>query len=491
MIQPPPPRPDYARFDPTRIPGTDDAVFEDLLGRVLAQADTTGGGPLPPIDPASAVARILDPELAPAPVEPEEAPADEEPAEPEPEEPPGPLPIRDPLRRLVPTLVRPHLDTRLAPPVPVSPEEALPDPVPVEAEVVTPKADSLLGLLSMLPLRREERDALERVARDPATRPALLRLASMAGLTARLAEAEPGKAAELAAEISAARDSEVVQQAVRYLHNVPGEGALLEKLAAMANSLAVIAEPFQLAGTKPRLLGWVQSLSIWWYREWPGGSGKRRVPGTALEFVDSMLAWKRWPDRPEVVSFVWQIDVRHSDATEPVYVISRVVQGQDGRFRSDVPSSDADTAFRLVQGLLDAVLVVDHEGRERVIVDRLTWSPLLLTRNLVLNRGPGGSCPADTRLTEQELAAQGIRLLCDPGRAMWFLEPAWMAMGTGFTVLESPDPAAMPGTPAFLQQVERWREEARRRHQAEDLPRQRMLRSMLSGGAGALPPPVR
>lgn len=402
------------------------------------------------------------------------------------------------------------------------PSPKLPSPPSTSAAMMLPEArprdtaetrrETIRNLdtdLRRLKLGTEERSALLEQARNPDVAKALLKIVGPALTLHEASSSDPAEAEELGQEIAAGRDTEIAIQSIRYLHNEQSDGAVLERLRQDANKLQVIEQPLNLVpnpdGTpgKPKPLGRVIAFSIWWFREIPRSSKDQResrwkeYAGTGLEFLNDVLGRRtmlaRENDTPlglttgDYLAFELEVDLLGT--TEKVYVLSPVSEPRRGEVMAPLPSSPADTQYRFVQGLVDGFSVEGENGEVRRIYDRLTYSPMILSRiriPAVGRKGDGDGCPADTNAIRQRLEEEGLHLQCSgrfAGGPMWFVEPSWMSIGSGFRALDTDMPQITPGTPEFASRLQALRDRAQREIRSQGIPRHQVLRLMLAGGA--------
>lgn len=395
------------------------------------------------------------------------------------------------------------------PPAPQSSDRPKPQPAnakPVNARTI----QNLDNDLKRLKLGVEEREALLENARsNPEAASALLKLVGPASITHEAAAADSSEADDLAQEIAAGRETELQTQSIRFLHNEENESAVLARLREDANKLQVLERPLNLIekpGEKPgqpRALGRVVAMSIWWFREIPRSSREqdksrwKQYAGTALEFLNDILGRRTMLTQREdvptdlmagdYVAFELKVDVHGSE--QEVYFLSAIRKEGHG-VNAAIPSSPADTQYRFVQGLIDGFSVMDRDGNVTRYYDRLTYTPMILSRiRIPSERGKGDSCPADTAALRRRLEEEGLHLQCS-GRygagPMWFLEPSWLAMGSGFRAVDTDMPQITPGTKDFANRLQSLRDRARRDIRSQGIPRHVMLRLMLAGGEANL-----
>lgn len=360
----------------------------------------------------------------------------------------------------------------------------------------------LTETLTRVGLTGAERDALlASAADDEAVARALVRLSGMARVTHEASAARMEDIDTLRQEGAAARESPVAINAIRFLHNLPGETALAERLMEAVSRMQVLEHGFRLAdGTgRPRIIGVVAAASLWYFREIPRSSKDvRQSPwsqytGTGVEFLNQLLGWGRNPEKTlrieldgqpmEVAENDWlcvALEIEFETTTQKVHMLAPAsIAG--GKLSIDLPSSEEDTRYRILQGLLDGVAVRRPDGSMQVITDPLASSPLVLSRNFVPRRGKGDACPTDTDELRESLLEQGITLACG-SRALWYLEPSWMAVRNGLFAVQPTTPEEVPGTPQFQAWLHAARQRNAERFEKRVMPRRELLQLLLSSG---------
>lgn len=465
-------------------------------------------------------------EEAPAPVEPEPSPWEatkgDSPFVRRVIQPPGVQPAAVPLRRTpaaaptsppgrqaleMPPVVPPAetLPGLVAPTTPSRPSGPVPGTAPrTESRGKLPPRiqHELTETLMRVGLTGAERDALlDSAADNDAVARALVRLSGMARVTHEASAARMEDIDALRQEGAAARETAVAANAIRFLHNLPGETALADRLLDAVSRMQVMEHGFQLKdGTgRPRIVGVVAAASLWYFREIPRSSKDARqspwgqYTGTGAEFLNQILGWGRSPEkaltievdgqRMEVVENDWlciSLEVEFETTTQQVYLLTPAMVSEK-KLVFDLPSSPDDTRYRILQGLLDGVAVRRPQGQMQVITDPLASAPLVLSRNFVPRRGKSDSCPTDTEELRESLQEQGITLACG-SRAIWYLEPSWMAVRNGLFPIAPSSPEGVPGTPQFREWLHAARQRNIERFEKRVMPKRELLQLLLSSG---------
>lgn len=352
-------------------------------------------------------------------------------------------------------------------------------------------------------LTSAETDALlqEAASSDVAAR-ALVRLAGMARVTHESSAGQVEDIDNLRQEGAAARETGISANAIRFLHNLPGETALSERLMDAVSRMQVIEQGFQLKDVngRPRILGVVAAASLWYFREIPRSNRDVKnspwstYTGTGVEFLNQILGWNRDLEKTiripvdgqpmEIANNDWlciALETELEGTTQTVHFLTPANVTKDN-IEFDTPADSEATRFRMLQGLLDGLAVRRPDGSMLTISDPLASSPLVLSRNFVPRRGKNDTCPADTTELRESLKEQGITLACG-SRAIWYIEPSWMAMRGGLFPISPASPEGVPGTPEFRT----WLDSARRRNQERFrdrlMPKRELLQLLLSSGA--------
>lgn len=334
------------------------------------------------------------------------------------------------------------------------------EPAPLRAEVL-PGTGELDRMLARVGFGEKARMALLRHQRDPDAAAALTRLALLALVGAESAQSDRAAGEQLRAELAAARGEEVTGHAVRFLHGDSDHG-VLSRLVTEMRRLQVIDSPLELVNGSgnPRALGRVSAIGLLWYREVPAV-----IRTTAQRFLQTVLLPPGGGGTPGAGNYVvFAMDVHWRGSVETVHVLAPVYAKGD-RLICDLPATSAETRHRLVQGLVEGLWTERNEH----VVDQLTYTPLVLSRGVVV---PARTAPTDSRMLRERLGEGAT------GPApVWFLEPSWMALASSLVAVQPQEAEATVGTPEFDAWVDRIRDGAReRRRRDAALPKQRLLR---------------
>lgn len=334
------------------------------------------------------------------------------------------------------------------------------DPAPLRVDAL-PGSGELDRMLARVGFGEKARAALLRQQRDPEAAAALTRLALLALVAAEGSQSDRTAGEHLRAELAAARGEEVTGHAVRFLHG-DSEHAVLTRLLTEMRRLQVIDSPLELVNGSgnPRPLGRVSAVGLLWYREVPGV-----VRTSAQRFLQTILHPSGGGGAVVVGNYVvFAMDVHWRGAIETVHVLAPVY-AKGERLICDLPAAAAETRHRLVQGLVEGLWTERNEQ----VVDQLTFTPLVLSRGVVV---PARGAPADSRMLRERLGEAGAT-----SAAVWYLEPSWMALASTRVGVQPLEPETSVGTPEFDAWVDRIRDEARERRKRDaTLPKQRLLR---------------
>lgn len=245
---------------------------------------------------------------------------------------------------------------------------------------------------------------------------------------------------------------------------------------------------------RPRLLGRVVGLNIWWFQAVPRATRELEArlagtwAGTASELTHLVLGRGRDPKGPalqvgDYTASAMEINIQ--GAVETVYLLTQVVSDGQKSLSITIPNSAEETRYRLVQGLVDGFSVIDSRGVITDVVDRATFAPLVLSRCRAVSNTASSTCPSDTEQLRMQLNTQGLSLHCG-GKAnegpRWLLEPAWVTLSAGLRPVRPLEPAATPGTSEYRTWVTDQRAGARRSMQEQGVSKHRLLQMLMAGG---------
>lgn len=415
-------------------------------------------------------------------------------------------PVVPPAETLPGDVVRPPDESPMLPPRTPLPSSAVREAPGTRRRRHTQIQRELAETLTRVGLTGMERDALLQQAEDnDVIARALVRLSGMARVTHESSAGQVEDIDNLRQEGAAARESGITANAIRFLHNLPGETALAERLMDAVSRMQVMEQGFQLkdGNGRPRILGVVAAASLWYFKEIPRSSRDvknspwSQYTGTGVEFLNQLLGWNREADKTiripvdnqpmEVANNDWlciALETELEGTNQTVHLLTPAsVSGSNVDF--DTPADSEVTRFRILQGLLDGLAVRRPDGSMLTISDPLASAPLVLSRNFVPRRGKNDTCPSDTTELRESLKAQGITLACG-SRAIWYLEPSWMAMRSGLFPVQPTSPEGVPGTPEF----QSWLDSARRRNierfRDRLMPKRELLQLLLTSGEGGI-----
>jgi len=352
---------------------------------------------------------------------------------------------RQPVRQRTQLPKASHLSGSIATAVERSDEPGPPSRIlDAPLEGLRPGHVELISRLLAIGLTTSEADSLiHTAANNRVAKTALDRLVGMATI---LHDASGGDTVTKVRQITGAgRGVPATIQPVRFGHNLPEEAKLQERLKEAALGLSLIPQGFDLipaegrepAG-RPRVLGRVAAAALWYFqplrRTDSTGTITDSFSGSGLEFLAKILgiqspAPRRAP-RPsrdlkpgEYVVAALEVTVPDVPGTHVVYVLVPVSSRGEVRLPSDVD----DTRYRVVQGIMDGVVVEDPATRAHTnLFDDQGFTPLVLSRNYVPRRkGRAKKDGGEAR------SVGGVEVIRDPV-GMYYLEPAWMAARYGF-----------------------------------------------------------